>query len=114
MYFIQFRRHRCTHTTTTTDSVFVDEKSTSETTSAYRKDFIDNQVTSFDTVRSPLKKPVDNLKPEGEIEFVDKKPFKPAEKSVATKPQDNLFVSGEFNGKLLLKCRTANVCLNHQ
>lgn len=49
-------------------------------------------------VREPLKKPIDHLKPEGEIEFVDKKPYKPAEKVVATKPQDNLFVSGEFNG----------------
>lgn len=49
-------------------------------------------------VRTPIKRPVDHLKPEGDIEFVDKKPFKPAEKVVATKPQDNLFVSGEFNG----------------
>lgn len=51
-------------------------------------------------VRTPMVKPVDHLKPEGEIEFVDKKPYKPAEKVVATKPQDNLFVSGEFNGNI--------------
>lgn len=70
-----------------------------ETTTAYRKDFIDNQVTSFDMVRTPAKKPVDHLKPEGDIEFTDKKPYKPAEKVIATKPQDNLFLSGEFNGK---------------
>lgn len=57
-------------------------------------------MTSFDTVREPIKKPIDHLKPEGEIEFVDKKPYKPAEKVIATKPQDNLFVSGEFNGNI--------------
>lgn len=56
-------------------------------------------MKSFDTVRTPMKKPVDHLKPEGDIEFLDKQPFKPAEKVIATKPQDNLFVSGEFNGK---------------
>ncbi|XP_031631777.1 uncharacterized protein LOC116346019 [Contarinia nasturtii] len=89
-------RHRCTHGTTT-DSTFIDEKSTIETTTAYRKDFIDNQVTSFDMVRTPMKKPVDHLKPEGDIEFTDKKPYKPAEKVVATKPQDTLYLSGEFN-----------------
>lgn len=55
-------------------------------------------MTSFDTVREPMKKPIDHLKPEGEIEFVDKKPHRPADKVVATKPRDNLFVSGEFNG----------------
>lgn len=49
-------------------------------------------------VRTPMKKPVDHLKPEGDIDFTDKKPYLPAEKVVATKPQDNLFVSGEFNG----------------
>lgn len=79
--------------------MFIDEKSTIESTSAYRKDFIDNQVTNMDMIRTPMKKPVDHLKPEGEIDFTDKKPFRPAEKVVATKPQDNLFVSGEFNGK---------------
>lgn len=73
-----------------------------ETTSAYRKDFIDNQVTNVDMLRTPIKKPVDHLKPEGDIEFTDKKPYKPAEKVVATKPQDNLFLSGEFNGKFYL------------
>lgn len=61
-------------------------------------------MTSSDTVRGPMKKPVDHLKPEGEIEFIDKKPYVPAEKVVATKPQDNLFVSGEFNGKSTKKC----------
>lgn len=81
------------------ENKFIDEKSTLETTTAYRQDFIDKQVTSFDMVRTPMKKPVDHLKPEGDIEFVDKQPFKPAEKVLATKPQDNLFVSGEFNGK---------------
>lgn len=78
-----------------------------ETTTAYRKDFIDNQVTNFDMVRTPVKKPVDHLKPEGDIEFTDKKPYKPAEKVVATKPQDNLFLSGEFNGMF-----TFTLCTN--
>lgn len=91
-------RHRCTHGTNS-DSVFINETSTIETTSAYRKDFVDKHVTNIDTVREPMKKPIDHLKPEGEIEFIDKKPYKPAEKVVATKPRDNLFVSGEFNGK---------------
>lgn len=77
----------------------MDETTTIETTTAYRKDFIDKQVTNIEDVRSPVKKPIDHLKPEGDIEFVDKTPFKPAEKVIATKPQDNLFVSGEFNGK---------------
>lgn len=44
-------------------------------------------------------KPIDNLKPLGEMEFTNKEPYKPAEKVVATKPQDNLFVSGEFTGE---------------
>lgn len=99
-FFFQYicSRHRCTHGSTT-EKTFIDEKSTIETTTtAYRQDFIDNQVKSFDTVRTPMKKPVDHLKPEGDIEFVDKQPFKPAEKVIATRPQDNLFVSGEFNG----------------
>lgn len=81
-----------------------------ETTSAYRKDFIDNQVTNVDILRTPIKKPVDHLKPEGDIEFTDKKPYKPAEKVVATKPQDNLFLSGEFNGKFYLSCTFFILC----
>lgn len=47
-----------------------------------------------------MRKPIDHLRPEGEIEFIDKHPYKPAERVIATKPQDNLFVSGEFNGKV--------------
>lgn len=95
-----FSRHRCTHGTTTEKTV-IDETNTMETTTAYRNDFVDNHVTSFDTVRTPMKKPIDHLKPEGDIDFSDKKPYKPAEKVIATKPQDNLFLSGEFNGNFI-------------
>lgn len=56
-------------------------------------------MTNYETIRTPTVKPVDNLKPTGEMEFTEKKPFKPAEKVVATKPQDNLFVTGDFTGK---------------
>lgn len=94
-----FRRHRCPHGPTTDETTTIfDEVTNTETLSAYRKDFIDNQVTNYEVIRTPAKKPVDNLKPEGEIDFVDKVPFRPAERVVATKPQDNLFVSGDFQG----------------
>lgn len=98
------RRHRCPHGPEN-DDVFTNETTTTvETSSAYRKDFIDKKVTSFDSVRTPMKKPVDNLKPEGVMEFKPKDTFKPAEKVIATKPQDNLFVSGEFNGNFTNEC----------
>lgn len=100
LFLFSLSRHRCTHGTTT-EKTIIDETNTMETTTAYRKDFIGNQVTSFDMVRTPIKKPVDHLKPEGDIEFTDKTPYKPAEKVVATKPQDNLYLSGELNGNFL-------------
>lgn len=49
-------------------------------------------------MRTPTKKPIDNLKPEGKIDFTDKTPYKPAEKVAPTKPKDNLYVTGDFNG----------------
>lgn len=86
------------------------EKTTTEKITAYRKDFIDNHVTNVETIRTPMKKPIDNLKPEGNIDFTPKQPYKPAEKVVATKPQDNLFVSGEFEGKF---GKYLNICSAH-
>lgn len=94
-----FSRHRCPHGPTTDETTTIFNETTNvESTSAYRKDFIDNKVTNYEAIRTPAKKPVDNLKPEGDMDFADKVPFKPAERVVATKPQDNLFVSGEFHG----------------
>lgn len=92
-----FSRHRCPHGPTTDETTTIfDEVTNVETISAYRKDFIDNKVTNYDVIRTPAKKPVDNLRPEGDIDFAEKVPYKPAERVIATKPQDNLFVSGEF------------------
>lgn len=88
-------RHRCPHGTPL-DDTFVTETTTIEKT-AYQKDF-DKKVTSTDTVRLPAIKPVDNLRPEGTINFVHKQPFQPAEKVTPTRPHDNLFVTGDFDG----------------
>lgn len=63
---------------------------------------MDKHVTNYNTIRTPIVKPIDNLKPEGNIEFVDRKPYQPAEKVIATRPKDNLFVSGEFTGELII------------
>lgn len=57
-------------------------------------------------VRTPAVRPVDNLKPEGNIDFSKKQPFKPAEKVTPTKPQDNLYVSGVFEGILIITSNT--------
>lgn len=115
-----FSRHRCPHGPTTDETTTVfDEVTNTETLSAYRKDFIDNKMTNYEVIRTPAKKPVDNLKPEGDIEFLEKVPFRPAERVVATKPQDNLFVSGEFQGiyhkpiQLLLPYIIINFCLHY-
>lgn len=99
-HFLHFsRRHRCPHGPTTEETTTIyDETTNVETLSAYRKDFIDKRVTNYDDIRLPVKKPIDNLKPEGDIDFADKVPFRPAERVIATRPQDNLFVSGEFEG----------------
>lgn len=102
IYLIFFKfnsRHRCTHgpTTDETTTIFKEDSET-RITSAYTKDFDEKIVTDYEVIRSPVKKPVDNLRPEGQIEFVEKVPFKPADRVVATKPKDNLFVSGEFQG----------------
>lgn len=90
-------RHRCPHGTTL-DENFVSETTTVEKQTAYQKDFIDKKVTAIDGLRMPAIKPADNLKPEGIFDFGDKQPFRPAEKVVPTRPQDNLFVTGEFEG----------------
>lgn len=89
-------RHRCPHGTTF-DDTSVTETTTVNQQTAYQKDF-DKKVTTVDTVRLPAIKPVDNLKPEGTINFGPKQPFQPAEKVTPTRPHDNLFVTGDFDG----------------
>lgn len=91
-------RHRCPHGAY--DEPFVTETTTLEQQTAYQKDFIDKKVTNIETVRLPAIKPRDNLKPEGDFDFVSRQPFQPAEKVTPTRPQDNLYVTGGFDGKM--------------
>lgn len=44
----------------------------------------------------------DHFKLEGNIEFMNEQPCEPAEKVIATKPQNNLSVSGELDGKFFI------------
>lgn len=121
------RRHRCTHDTSTTKITTTDDSSFTEVTSAYKTDF-DKKTTELHEIRAEIKRPIDNLKPEGEFDrpeapkyqpaerpsqvrrpdnlrpegdfyTPEKDKFKPAEKTVAVKPHDNLVVpSGDFYG----------------
>lgn len=47
-------------------------------------------------VRTPIKRPTDNLKPEGDFERPTKEEYKPAQRPIVKKPEDNLMVSGDF------------------
>lgn len=121
-----FRRHRCTHDTTTKITVSTDDKF-SEVVSAYKTDF-DKKTTDSHQIRAEIKRPTDNLKPEGDFErpempkyqpaerpsqvkrpdnlrpegdffTPEKEKFQPAEKTIAVKPHDNLVVpTGDFDG----------------
>lgn len=46
--------------------------------------------------RAPVKKPQDNLKPEGEFQVPEKPGYRPGERPSPTKPQDNLRPEGDF------------------
>lgn len=97
--FILFRRHRCIHGPTPDESTGIFKEDTEvRTTTAYQKEFIGKNVTNVEQIRTPAKKPEDNLKPEGTIEFTEKTPFKPADRVTATKPKDNLVITGDFEG----------------
>ncbi|KAG4071742.1 hypothetical protein HA402_011896 [Bradysia odoriphaga] len=121
-------RHRCTHDTTTTKITVSTDDKFSESVSAYKTDF-DKKTTDLHQIRAEIKRPTDNLKPEGDFErpektkyepaerpsqvkrpdnlrpegdffTPEKEKFQPAEKTVAVRPHDNLVVpSGDFDGK---------------
>lgn len=128
IFFIISRRHRCTHDTTNDKiTTMSTDQNYSEVTSAYKTDF-DKKTTDISQIRTEIKRPIDNLRPEGEFErpeipkyhsverptqvrphdnlrpegdfFTPEKPkFQPAEKSIAIKPHDNLIISsGDFYG----------------
>lgn len=124
---MSFSRHRCTHDSTTEKITSISTDNYSEVTSAYKTDF-DKKTTDLHQIRAEIKRPTDNLKPEGDFErpeiqkyhpaerptqvkrpdnlrpegdfyTPEKEKFKPAEKTVAVRPHDNLVVpSGDFYG----------------
>lgn len=96
-FFVPFRRHRCPHGPTTDETTTIfDEVTSVENVSAYRKDFIDNQVTNYEILRTPAVKPIDNLRPEGEFYSPEKEKFRPADRPQQFKPSDNLRPEGDF------------------
>lgn len=95
-YFI-CRRHRCPHGPEK-DHQFVDTTETViDTTSSSHTDFVDHRVTDVTLVREPLKRPVDNLKPEGDFARPEKTEYRPAERPTQKKPEDNLRPEGDFD-----------------
>lgn len=93
---VSFRRHRCIHETTENITTISTDDTFSEVISAYKTDF-DKKKTN---IRAEIKRPTDNLKPEGDFDRPEKEKFRPAEKPIAHRPHDNLIVpSGDFYGK---------------
>ncbi|KAJ6626284.1 hypothetical protein Bhyg_16532, partial [Pseudolycoriella hygida] len=89
-------RHRCTHDKTTSKITTVsNDNNFSEVTSAYKTDF-DQKTTEFHQIRAEIKRPSDNLKPEGDFERPEMPKYQPAERPSQVKRPDNLRPEGEF------------------
>lgn len=94
-----FSRHRCTHDQEKNVIVKTDNTETSIT--AYQNEFSDRFVLDETLVRTSIKRPTDNLKPEGDFERPTKTEYTPAQRPIVKKPEDNLKVSGDYFSKLL-------------
>lgn len=92
-----FRRHRCPHEPEPDHNIITSSETTTvDNVSAYTRDFIDQHITDVTQVRTPIKRPTDNLKPEGDFQRPEKTEFRPAERPTQVRPEDNLHPEGDF------------------
>lgn len=89
------------------------ERNEIEKTSAYTKDFSVHEV-DYSVLRTPIKRPTDNLYPEGEFDVPKKQEYQPADRPHQKRPVDNLKPEGDFTRPERIEYRPAERPQQHK